>query len=506
MFRIADLAAIMIYFAAMALMGIYFARKNRSTEDYFLGKRAFPGWAIGLSMLGTSISSVTFLALPAAAYALDMRQFVPLGPVVAAVLACWIFIPFFRRGRTISAFEYLEARYGTVVRCYAAGSFVVLQFIRLATILYLVALPVAAMTGWNIFLIVLVTGVVVALYTTFGGFEAVVWTDVVQTVILLGGALLCFAIIIGKLPGGFGQILSVGMEYHKFSFGPMSFVLNERTFWAVLLLGIVSSVTEYSSNQNVIQRYIAAKSTREARKATLLCVGMSVVTWGSFFFLGICLFVFYKVTGGETVKELASDQILPFFIFSQTPPFIAGSIVAACFAAAMSSLSSSINSIATVATVDFYRRFGRDGDDRRELRFAKRLSMLVSAWMIGGAVLIHYIPKESINDLTIVLGSLLGGGLLSIYMLGFFTVRVGEKALLAGLAVALLVNFAMLLHEFGVIELPVHSYWATILVNAALAVVAWPLSLLWPNRKPTDGLTVWDRQAGGALKRSGKVQ
>ena len=172
----------------------------------------------------------------------------------------------------------------------------------------------------------------------------------------------------------------------------------------------------------------------------------------------------------------------------------------------MSSLSSSINSIATVATVDFYRRFGRSGGDRCELRFAKRLSMLVSAWMIGGAVLIHYIPKESINDLTIVLGSLLGGGLLSIYMLGFFTIRVGEKALLAGLAVALLVNFAMLLHEFGVIELPVHSYWATILVNAVLAVVAWPLSLLWPNRKSTDGLTVWDRQAGGALRRSGKVQ
>ena len=507
MCRFGDLAAIVLYFAAMAAMGVYFARKNKSTEEYFLGNRSFPGWAVGLSMLGTSISSVTFLALPAASFALDFRQFVQsFGIVAAAVLACCFFIPFFRRGKMTSAFEYLEARYGAVVRCYAAGSFIILQFVRLATILYLMALPAAAMTGWNIFAIILITGIVVALYTSFGGFEAVIWTDVVQTILLLGGGILCFVLIACKLPGGFRQIFEIGLADGKFSLGPMSLALNDRTFPVVLLLGIVGFTTEYSGNQNVIQRYIAAKSTREARKATLLCVGMSLPTWGSFFFLGACLYAYYQVFGREPIAGLENDQVLPHFIFTHIPPFIAGSIIAACFAAAMSSLSSSINSIATVATVDFYRRFGRSGSDRRELRFAKRLSMLVSAWMIGGAVLIHYIPKESINDLTIVLGSLLGGGLLSIYMLGFFTVRVGEKALLAGLAVALLVNFAMLLHEFGVIELPVHSYWATILVNAVLAVVVWPLSLLWPNRKATDGLTVWDRQAGGALKRSGKVQ
>ena len=495
MCRFGDLAAIVLYFAAMAAMGVYFARKNKSTEEYFLGNRSFPGWAVGLSMLGTSISSVTFLALPAASFALDFRQFVQsFGIVAAAVLACCFFIPFFRRGKMTSAFEYLEARYGAVVRCYAAGSFIILQFVRLATILSLMALPAAAMTGWNIFAIILITGIVVALYTSFGGFEAVIWTDVVQTILLLGGGILCFVLIACKLPGGFRQIFEIGLADGKFSLGPMSLALNDRTFPVVLLLGIVGFTTEYSGNQNVIQRYIAAKSTREARKATLLCIFMSLPTWGSFFFLGVCLFAFYHVFSDETVAGLAADQVLPHFIFAELPPFVAGGIVAACFAAAMSSLSSSINSIATIGTVDFYKRFGKGKTDSEALRFAKAVSLLVSAGMIGGAVGIHYIPKESINDMTIILASLFGGGLLSIYLLGFFTRRVGNGALLTGLVIALCFNVLMMLSSFGVIRMPFHSYWTSILVNGILALIAWPLSWLLPNRRNLDGLTVWTQR------------
>ena len=239
MFRLGDLLALVLYFVAMALMGVYFARKNKSTEDYFLGNRSFPGWAVGLSMLGTSISSVTFLALPAAAYALDFRQFAQsLGILAAAGMAYYFFIPFFRRGRMTSAFEYLEARYGSGVRCYAAVSFIILQFVRLATILYLIALPMAEMTGFPLFAIIAVTGIVVGGYTVFGGFEAVIWTDVVQTILLLGGGVLCFTLIAFKMPGGFAQIFDIGMEYHKFSLGPMSFALNDRTFLVTLLVEI----------------------------------------------------------------------------------------------------------------------------------------------------------------------------------------------------------------------------------------------------------------------------
>ncbi|MGE4564785.1 MAG: sodium:solute symporter, partial [Victivallaceae bacterium] len=306
MFRVSDMIAIGLFLGAMAWMGVYFSRKNKSTEDYFLGNRSFPGWAVGLSMLGTSISSVTFLAIPAAAYILDYRQAVTnLALPVAAILAIYIFIPFFRRGNAISAFEYLEERYGMLARSYAALCFVVLQAIRLALILYLVSIPVAAMLDVHIGYVIVIGGVIVGFYTVLGGIEAVIWTDVVQTIILLLGGVLCLGIIIYDLPGGISQVIEIGTKFDKFSPGPISFALDERTFLVVLLLGVVNFTTEYSSNQNVVQRYIAAKSTREARKATLICMFMSVPTWMSFFFLGTCLFAFYHVFPDPQVARLA---------------------------------------------------------------------------------------------------------------------------------------------------------------------------------------------------------
>lgn len=293
LFRFADLLAIILFFVAMTVMGIYFARKNTSTEEYFLGNRSFPSWAIGLSMQGTSISSVTFLAFPAAAFALDYRQVVQnLTLPVAAVLAVIFFIPFFRQCASASAFEYLEQRYGLAIRTYAAFSFVILNLVRLATVLYLISIPLAEMFGIPILWIILICGVVVGAYTVLGGIEAVIWTDVVQTIILLGGGVLCLVLIVCELPGGLPQIIEVGRECGKFSLGPMSWTLNERTFTVMILLGLVSFTTEYSSNQNVVQRYIAAKSLAAARRATWLCTVMSIPTWLLFFFIGTCLFAF----------------------------------------------------------------------------------------------------------------------------------------------------------------------------------------------------------------------
>ncbi len=219
-FRTIDLAVIIVYLAAMGLMGLYFARKNNSTEQYFLGGRSFPGWAIGLSMVGTSISSMTFLAFPAAAYFLDWRQVVPnlMLPLVA-VVAILVFIPLFRRGRTTSAFEYLEERFGPLVRIYGALSFMLLQLIRLGTILFLVSLPVAALLDVNIYWVIVLGGLFILFYTVLGGIEAVIWTDVIQTIVLLGGGIICLIDIVWVLPGGFGHIFEVGREHDKFGVG-----------------------------------------------------------------------------------------------------------------------------------------------------------------------------------------------------------------------------------------------------------------------------------------------
>lgn len=496
MFRVSDMIAIGLFLGAMAWMGVYFSRKNKSTEDYFLGNRSFPGWAVGLSMLGTSISSVTFLAIPAAAYILDYRQAVTnLALPVAAILAIYIFIPFFRRGNATSAFEYLEDRYGMLVRVYAALCFVVLQAIRLALILYLVSIPVAAMLDVHIGYVIVIGGVIVGFYTVLGGIEAVIWTDVVQTIILLLGGLLCLGIIIYDLPGGISQVIEIGNKFDKFSPGPISFALDERTFLVVVLLGVVNFTTEYSSNQNVVQRYIAAKSTREARKATLICMFMSVPTWMSFFFLGTCLFAFYHVFPDPAVAKLAADDVLPRFILTKIPPFVSGTLIAACLAAAMSSLDSSINAISTIVTIDFVKRFGKPRSDARCLAIAKWVACAAGVMMIAGAYIIIYIPKESVNDFGIIIGSIFGGGMLAIFMLGFFTTRVGYRALLTGLGLSFAVNFYLILNAFNwlpeTLKLPVHSYWTTIIVNLVLVLAGYGLSFAMPNRRSLDGLTVW---------------
>jgi SSS family solute:Na+ symporter len=343
--------------------------------------------------------------------------------------------------------------------------------------------------------VIVVGGLGVSLYTVFGGIEAVVWTDVVQTFILLGGGILCLGLMVWEIPGGLGQVIDLGVEYHKFGLGPVKFDLNERTFFAVLLLGLVNFTSEYASNQNVVQRYIAAKSLREARKATLICMFMSVPTWMGFFFLGSCLFAFYHVFPEAAVTAMAADEVLPHFILTKTPPFVGGTIIAACLAAAMSSQSSSINAISTICTVDFAKRFGRARSDREYLTIAKVTAGIASLLMIGGAIVICYIPKESINDFSLIIGSLFGGGVLSIFLLGFFTTRVGYHAVLLGTGVALACNVYLMLNTFGwlpeALKLPVHSYWTTIIVNAVLLPVGYGASLFRPNRRNLNRLTVW---------------
>lgn len=283
-FRILDGIVLVAYLAGMAAFGVYFARRNTSTESYFLGKRAFPGWAVGLSMLGTSISAVTFLAFPAAAYILDWRQLVAnlMLPFVA-VLAVLVFIPFFRRGRLTSAFEYLGDRYGPLVRLYGTFSFIFQQVIRISKILFLVAIPIHILTGAPIGPVIATLGIFIGFYTVAGGIQAVIWTDVVQSIVLWLGGLFCLIAVVYRLPDGFGQVISTAAAADKFSLGSFDWDLGERTFWTIALLGIFSWLAHYI-DQNFVQRYAASKSIREARKATIIYTSVAVPTWMFFSF------------------------------------------------------------------------------------------------------------------------------------------------------------------------------------------------------------------------------
>lgn len=504
MANIANIAVVVLFLFAMAGMGVYFLKRNNSSEEYFLGGRKIPGWALGLSMVGTSISSITFLALPATAFVLDYRQLTPnLFMPVAALIACWIFIPFFRRGLKTTAYEYLESRYGTGIRIYAALYSLLGQLLRLAIILYLVVLPLSEMLDISESTAILAFGVITCFYTVFGGIEAVVWTDVVQTVILLGGGLLCVAAVAFQLPGGLPQILEIGMEYDKFSLGPLDFSFSERTFWVMSLIGFIGFISEFSSNQNVVQRYIAAPTLREARKATLICIVMSLPTWIFFFFIGSCLFAYYKVFPSAEVAAMKPDDVLPHFILTEIWPGVGGVIIAACLAAAMSSLSSSINAVSTIWTIDFLRLMRRKGNDRFELVNAKLASGAAGIIMIAGAWGISLIPRESVYDLSAILGALLCSAGLTPFMLGFFTTRIGNRAILSGMYAALVFSVYNILNYFKLLPEPlqwnIHIYMAGPVCNGVMLAVALAYSLFRPEpvTEQLRGLTVWTLASPG---------
>lgn len=435
-----DLLTLLIYLGGILAMGFYFSRRNTSTEDYFLGGRQFAGWVIGLSLVGTSISSVTFLAYPADGFKAAWLRYLPnLMLPLAALLAVWIFIPIFRRGSLTTAYEYLEPRFGPGVRAYGASIFVLAQMVRISTILYLLALLIHEVTGLDTTLSVFVAGGVVGLYTIVGGIEAVIWTDVVQTIVLILGGVIVLAVIVAALPGGLGQVVAVAHEQGKLSFAdwqdgaavPLSWDLSllNKTGTMMLVLGLVNWLTEYSSNQNVVQRYIAARNDGEARKAVWVCVLASLPIWAFYMFLGTALYVFYLQFPAPEVTEMLdgtrkAEQILPWFIMREMPTGLSGIVIAAALAAAMSSLDSSINAISTVSINDIYRRFIRPGaSDRHYLWVAYGVATAASLFMIGGALYILNAETETLQDYITILVSLFGGGLLGLYGMAFLCER-----------------------------------------------------------------------------------
>lgn len=510
-----DIAVLFGYLAAMAAVGLFFSGKNQSTEEYFVGGRSFKGWVIGLSMVGTSISSVTFLAYPADAFKTAYLRFLPnLMLPIAVAIAAYAFLPFFRRGRITSAYEYLEGRFGPSIRIYAAVTFIVAQLFRVSIVLYLTSLVVHEMTGLSSIRCILLSGLFVAIYTVVGGIKAVIWTDVIQTGVLMLGGIVCIGVVVHRLPEGFEQIVSVATSEGKFAIAelsggrlqavPWNLSLSQKTGTMMLLLGLTAWLTEYSSNQNVIQRYCASESPREARKAMLVCVAVSLPVWALFMFLGTSLFVFFEafpsVEAGEMLSGVRkAEQVLPYFIINYLPPGVTGLLIAAALAAAMSSLDSSISAISTVGIVDIYRRhLVRHQVDRHYLKVAWLMAAAAAAAMMGGATLLAESETKTLQDTGSILTSLLGGGLLGLYLLGFLTRRGDARAVGGGIVFTLAFTTWTLLSSRQwlpeALWFPFDLYYTGLIGNLLMFAVGFLLGSLLPKQnRNLQNLTVWDQ-------------
>lgn len=496
-----DLVVITLYLAGMAAIAVYFSRRNTTTEEYFVGNRAFSGPTLGLSLLATSTSSVAFLAFPAAAFADDFRDLViNLTLPVGVLLAVIVFIPLFRRGKTTSAYEYLGERYGVIVRLYGTFSFMIMRLCWLGIVLCLISNLIVVLTGWPLVPVIIATGIFVALYTVIGGIDAVIWTDVIQSVVLLLGGIVTVVYLATEIPGGLTRIFEVGLAEGKFGLGAMEWSLTHRSFWAAVTLGIFAW-TAYQADQNIVQRYLAARSTREARKATLIYGVLVLPTWAYFFFVGTCLFVYFQVFPDTTVSRLSEEQhfeqVYPHFILTRLPPGIAGVVVAGVISAAMSSVDSTLNAVSTITVIDIVKPHLAPGrSDRFYLRVARSVAVAAAVIMITVAVILSQIPTKTINELDWAIGSIFAGCLMGLFVLGFFTTRVDNVAALIGLAVAVMLNLYLIVGVIGwlpqAVTCPIHKFWIGPVVNVTFLVVAYGASWRRHRKKQSlAGLTVW---------------
>lgn len=472
--QLADVTVLVLYLAATVALGLWAGRKNRSAHDFMAAGGRIPGWAVGLSIFGTFVSSISFLALPGKAYAANWNPFVF---SLAIPLAAWVavkwFVPFYRRSGEVSAYAHLEARFGPWARTYAALCFLLVQVARMGTILYLLALALAPLTGWSLPALILITSVIVMVYTLVGGMEAVIWTDVMQSVVLIGGAVLCAVLPMLTIPGGPGRVFEIAAEHHKFSLGSWGASLAEPTVWVVLLYGLVINLNNFGADQNFVQRYATAATDRAANRSVWLGALLYLPISAVFFFIGTALFAYYTAQPQLLPDGLKADAVFPHYIAAALPAGLAGLVIAAVLAAAQSTLSSVINSSATLILCDGYRRHVNPAaDDRASLRVLRWASLVVG--VLGTLAALAMIQVKSALDVWWKLAGIGSGGVLGLFLLGRISRAGNLAAALATILGMLMITWMTFSPQVGRIPAawrsPFHEFLISVFGTATVVV------------------------------------
>jgi SSS family solute:Na+ symporter len=482
---VTDLLVIAGYLALVVGLGLWMARDARRSEDFMAAHRSLPGWAVGLSIFGSYVSSISFLANPGKSYAANWGAFVfSLTTPIAAWIAVRWFVPFYRANGHISAYEHLEKRFGPWARTYGVVCFLLLQMARMGTIVYLLALVVAPLTGWNVKTIILVVGGVMTIYTAFGGIKAAIWTGVVQSVVLLLGPLICLWLIIKATPGGAVEIIRLGAEQGKFALGSFTLSLGTETFWVVLLYGLVVNVQNFAVDQSYVQRYVTARSEADAKRSVWLGAWLYVPVAALFFLIGTALFALQSGQPDFFPAGLKPDQIFPHFIAHGLPVGLRGLVIAALLAAAM---DSNLSSMATLTLCDVYKRYLRPQAGERESLFVLR-GATVGWGVLGTLVALAMIRAKTVLDVWWELAGIFGGGILGLFLLGFISKRVtNSSALLATVIGTLAILWLSLSPRFSEAwaawRSPFHSFMVVVIGTLTILLVGLGASRLRQLKK-----------------------
>ncbi len=436
---------LIVYLLLLVWMGYYFSNKEKTTGDFFLAGGRIPWWAAGLSIYGTQLSAITFMAIPATTYRLNWLTYVSgLMIFIVTPIVVYVYLPFYRRLSVTTAYEYLEKRFNLAARLYCSSMFIIIQMARMGVVLLLPSLALSAVTGIDKYTCILVMGVLCTFYTVMGGIEAVIWTDVVQVLVLLGGALLSLVYIISDVDGGIATVFKVASAEGKLKMVDLGWDYAQMSLWVIIIGNILQNLVPYTADQTVVQRYLTTPTEKAARKAIWTGALITAPSAILFFSIGTALFVFYKSNPHLLEPMLQNDAIFPLFIHEKLPVGVAGLLIAGVFAAAMSSLDSSMNSIATAVTTDFYKRFiNVQANDEKCLRLAKIITVVLGVLGTGIAILLAAQGGQikSLWFMTTRILGLFGGGMAGMFVLAIFTRNTTSRGVLAGAIIAAAVQF-----------------------------------------------------------------
>lgn len=438
-----DWLIILLYLGGSAGIGlyVYLKEKKQTNDDFFLGGRRIPWWAAGLSLYATGTSAISFIGIPAKSFATNWQILAQnvIGMFTIGLVAIFI-VPLIRRLNVTSVYQYLEMRFHPSIRVLASALNILIQLGgRMSVVLYLPALALSAVTGLDVIWSILLMGAVTIAYTLLGGMKAVIWTDVLQVFVMLGGAFFAIGYVVYSIEGGMPEFFRIAMADNKMKTFDWTLDLTQATVWGFMFFAIIELIT-YPKDQVMMQRALSTKSAKEAGWS-MWTLGAIVVPGSlTFFAIGTALYVFYQQHPERLNPLLSVDATFPLFIAAELPVGITGLIIAGIFAASMSTLSSCMNSVATLVSVDFYERFSKRATDKKSMRLAEWVTVIAGVIGVGTAVLLALFDIKSAFDAWFALQAVLGGGFAGCYGLGMFTRRANWQGAVIGVIASVIIT------------------------------------------------------------------
>ncbi len=482
-----DLVVIAVYVTGCTALGAWLGSRSQGLKGYFLGESNIPAWAVMISIVATETSIVTFLSVPGVAYDGDFRFLqLAFGYLLGRVVVATVLLPAYFRGEIFTAYQLLQDRFGGPTRKTASILFLLARSLGDGLRLFLASTVLEHLTGWPPESAIVAVAAITVVYTFLGGMKAVIWTDVIQFSVYLLGASVALMILAGKLPGGWAELFHTARGAGKFRLLDFSFDLTKPyTFWAGLIGGMVLNTSTHGADQLMVQRYLSARSRRQAADA-LVASGFVILAQFAFFLLiGVSLWVFYREfppsmgVGSAGVGVNSSDQVFTYFIVHYLPTGILGLVIAAIFSAAMGTLAGSLNSSASTIVNDLYRPVtGRD--DERHLMRVSRAMTVVWGFVLTAVAFGARLLEDNVVNNALAIAGLVSGILLGLFLLGILTRRVGQAAALVGVLAGIV---AVVSAKFGTrLAFP----WFALVGSSTVFAVGLAASYVVPGRSKAD--------------------